>query len=108
MVGCAQKKGDRIAVTLFFTSASVGVNANLLLALGLMLKLDLTVDQRIQRVVLAYTDVLAGAHSTTSLSDDDIAGNDRLAVCLLHAKALGLTVTAVLRRTDTLLMSKEL
>ena len=52
--------------------------------------------------------VLAGANCASSLSDNDIAGNDCLTVSLLYAKALGLTVTAVLRRTDTLLMSKEL
>jgi hypothetical protein len=87
---------------------SVSVNAYLLLRSGLVLKLNLTIDQSKQGVVLAHANVFAGAYSGTSLSDDDVAGNNCLTVSLLYAKALGLTVTTVLGRTDTLLMSKEL
>jgi len=73
-----------------------------------MLKLNATIDESIEGVVLAYANVLAGANSGASLSYDDVAGNNCLTVSLLYAKALGLTVTAVLRGTDTFLMSKEL
>ena len=73
-----------------------------------MLKLHLTVDESLESVVLAYANVLACANSGASLSQDDVAGNNGLTVCLLHAKTLGLTVTTVLGGTDTLLMSKEL
>ena len=108
MLQNAKKKRATSRLLSFSISESVCVNADLLLTLGLMLKLDSTVNQSKQSVVLAYTDVLAGANCASSLSDNDIAGNDCLTVSLLYAKALGLTVTAVLRRTDTLLMSKEL
>jgi hypothetical protein len=73
-----------------------------------MLKLYLAIDQSVQSVILAYANVFACANSGSSLSDDDVAGKHCLTVSLLYAKALGLTVTAVLGRTDTLLMSKEL
>jgi hypothetical protein len=46
--------------------------------------------------------------SCSSLSNDNVAGNYVLTVSLLNAKALGFTVTAVLCRTNTLFMSKEL
>ena len=49
-----------------------------------------------------------GVNGSSSLSYDDIAGKNSLSVCLLYAKALRLTVTSVLGRTDTLFMSKEL
>jgi hypothetical protein len=44
----------------------------------------------------------------TSLSNDNVARYNVLTVSLLNAKALGFTVTAVLCRTNTLFMSKEL
>ena len=92
----------------YLSEKSVGVYADLLLSLGLVLKLNSTVDQSEQSVVLAYANVFAGANCASSLSDDDIAGNNCLTVSLLNAKALGLTVTTVFGGTDTLLMSKEL
>ena len=73
-----------------------------------MLKLNATIDERIEGVVLAHANVFACANSGSSLSDDDVAGNNCLTVSLLNAKALRLTVTTVLGRTDTFLMSKEL
>ena len=87
---------------------SVCVYADLLLSSGLVLKLDLTIDQCVQSVILAYANVLACANSGSSLSDDDVAGKHCLTVSLLYAKALGLTVTAVLGRTNTLFVSKKL
>ena len=97
-----------IRVSIFCQMKSVGVNADLLLRLGLVLKLNSTIDQSEEGVVLAYANVLAGANCGASLSYDDVAGNHCLTVSLLNAKALRLTVTAVLRGTNALLMSKEL
>ena len=93
---------------IFCQNELVGVYADLLLGFGLLLELNSTVDQSIQSVILAYANVFACANSGSSLSDDDIAGNDGLTVCFLYAKTLGLTVTTVLGGTDTFLMSKEL
>ena len=73
-----------------------------------MLELYLTVDESIEGIILAYAYVFACANSGSSLSYDNVAGKNRLTVCLLNAKTLGLTVTTVLGRTDTFLMSKEL
>ena len=86
----------------------VCVNADLLLATSLVLELDLTVDQSEESVVGAHTNVVTGMNSSASLSDDDIAGDNRLTVGLLNAKSLGLGITTVLGRTYALLMSKEL
>jgi hypothetical protein len=46
--------------------------------------------------------------SCSSLSYEDVAGENCLTVSSLNAKALGFAVTTVLCGTDTLLMSKEL
>ena len=86
----------------------VGVNADLLLASSLVLELDLTVDQSEEGVVGAHANIVAGMNSGSSLSDDDIAGDNGLTVGLLNAKSLGLGITTVLGRTHALLMSKEL
>jgi hypothetical protein len=86
----------------------VSVKANLLLRSGLLLKLNLTIDQSEEGVILTHAYVITGAYSGSSLSDDDVAGYYGLTVSLLNAKALRLTVTAVLGRTNTFLMSKEL
>jgi hypothetical protein len=93
---------------LFCQNELVGVNADLLLRFGLMLKLNATIDECVKSVILAYANVFACANSRSSLSHDDVAGNYCLTVSLLYAKALRLTVTAVLGRTYALLMSKEL
>jgi hypothetical protein len=92
----------------FLQKDLVSVNANLLLALALVLKLNGSVDESKQRVVLANANVLTCANCASALSDDDVACQNVLTVRLLNAKALGLTVTAVLGRTYTFLMSKEL
>ena len=86
----------------------LSVYADLFLALGLLLELNLTVDQSEQRVIGTDANVVTGMHGSASLSEDDIAGADTLTVRLLNAKALRFAVTAVLGRTDTLLVSKEL
>jgi len=102
-----KKDGYEIRNRLFW-EALVSVYANLLLILGLLLELYLTVDQREQSVILTDSNVVTGMNGSSSLSYDDIAGKNSLSVCLLYAKALRLTVTSVLGRTDTLFMSKEL
>ena len=73
-----------------------------------MLKLNLTIDQSEQGVILAYANVFACANCGASLSDDDVAGYNGLTVCFLNAKTLGLAIATVLGGTDTFLMSKEL
>ena len=84
------------------------IYANLLLTAGNRLKLNGAVDQSEEGIIGTDSDILAGTDCGASLSHDDVAGSDCLSVSLLDAKTLGLTVTAVLRRTYALLMSEEL
>ena len=86
----------------------VSVYANLLLVLGLLLKLYLAVDESKESIILTDTYVVTGMDSSSSLSNDDISCKYSLSVSLLYAKTLRLTVSAVLSRTNTLFMSKEL
>ena len=44
----------------------------------------------------------------TSLTNDDIASLNELTLSSLNAESLSLRITAVLSRTNTLLMSEEL
>ena len=73
-----------------------------------MLKLYLTVDKSKKSIILTDTNVVTGMDSCSSLSYEDVAGENCLTVSSLNAKALGFAVTTVLGRTDTLLMSEEL
>ena len=67
-----------------------------------MLKLYLTVDKSEKCIILTDTDIVTGMNGCSSLSYDNVAGYYCLSVSLLNAKALRLTVTAVLCRTYTL------
>ena len=87
---------------------SVGVNAYLSSSVGDVLELYLTVDQSKQSVIGATANIVAGMDVGSSLTDDDIAGKYALTVSGLYAQALGFAVTAVLGRTDTFFVSKEL
>ena len=102
------KKAVGVYANGFLCGQLVGVYADLLLVLGLLLELYLTVDQSEEGIILTNTDVVAGMDGGSSLSDDNVAGENCLSVSLLYAKALRFAVTAVLGRTDTLLVSKEL
>ena len=86
----------------------VGVNAYTSSAVCDVLKLNLTVNESKQGVILTAAYIYAGMNVSASLADDDVAGDDMLTVSSLNAKSLGLTVTTVLSRTNTFFMSKEL
>ena len=55
------------------THELVSVNANLLLALCLLLELNLTVDKSEECVILTDTNIVTGMDSSSSLSYDDAA-----------------------------------
>ena len=101
-------KKERSQSVLFLFGESVLVNADALLIAGHVLEADGTVRKSEQRVVLAATDILTGMDMGATLSDKNVAGNDTLAVGLLHTKTLGLAVTTVLGGTNALLMCKKL
>ena len=66
-------------------------------------ELDLAVDEREQRVVLADTDVDAGVHFGPALADDDGSRGDRLAAEGFDAEPFGLRIAAVARAAARLL-----
>ena len=55
-------------------------------AAGLLLEGDLALDKGEQRVVLAHADILARMNLGAALAHDDVAGENRFAAKLLHAK----------------------
>ena len=72
------------------------VNADSLSAARDVLKFDNAVDERVQRVVSADADILAGMYRGSALSYDDVAGFNSLTVGLLHAQTLSFAVASVL------------
>lgn len=86
----------------------VSVNANLSSALSDVFELNLTIDQSEQSVIGTTTNVVTGMDVGASLSDNDVTGSNLGAVSGLYAQTLRFTVTAVLGRTYTFFMSKEL
>ena len=86
----------------------VGVNADLLLILGLLLKLHLAGDESKEGVVFTDTDIVAGMDGGASLTNDNATCGDGLAVSGLYTKTLGLAIAAVLGRTNALFVSEEL
>src|SRR5699024_6541114 len=64
-------------------------------------------DQREQGVVTPATDPVAGMEVGATLTDDDLAGVDRLATEALDAEALCVRVATVLGRGNALLGCHE-
>ena len=69
-----------------------------------VLELHNTVNQSIQRVVLAHANVLAGTMLCTALTADDVTGLGKLTTKNLHAEAFAFALAAVLRTADTFFM----
>src|SRR6202167_5606090 len=67
--------------------------------LTLRFVLNHTIDERVNRIVAAKTDVAPRMHARAELADDDIAGLDGLARVNLDTPALARTVAAIARRT---------
>lgn len=84
------------------------VDGALLAILALALELDVAVNQSKQGVVAADTDIDARMDVRASLANQNVAREDELTVRALHAQSLGLGITAVLCRTNSLFMSKKL
>src|ERR1700685_800457 len=67
--------------------------------LTLRLVLNHTIDERVNRIVAAETDVAPRMHAGAALTDENIAGLDGLARVNLDTPALARTVAAIARRT---------
>src|SRR6185503_10906287 len=81
---------------------------DLVARLALVLELHDAVDQRIDRVVRAESDVLTRVPLRAALPDDDVAGDDVLAAELLDPAILRVAVAAVARRADALFMCHDI
>ena len=82
------------------------VDADFFAVLAETLELDFAVDQREQRVVGTFADVVARMDVGAALLDKDVAGKHELTVRTLYAKTLGFGITAVTGGTHTFFMSK--
>ena len=87
---------------------SLGVNRNLLAVLAQSLKLYYAVSLSEKRIVRALAYVLARVDVSSSLTNEDVAGQYELTVSSLDAESLGFGISAVLGRTHTFLMSEML
>src|SRR5215510_2508886 len=101
MISWAWKKRLRRGSRL---SRGRGIDADLVLRAVLVLELHDAVDEGVDGVVRAQTDVVAGMPLGSALADDDVAGDHALATVLLHAAVLRIRVAAVARGADALLM----
>src|SRR6476620_8607721 len=81
------------------------VDADLEARLALVLELHHAVDERVDRVVGAETDVLARVPPRAALTHDDVARHDPLSAELLDAAVFRVAVAAVARRADAFFMS---
>ena len=86
----------------------LGVNADALTILAPTLEADDTVSLSEQGVIRADAHVGTGMNVGTTLTHQDVAGQNKLTVGTLNAQALGLGVTAVLGGANALLVSEEL
>ena len=84
------------------------VNAYALLAALVCLELNVSVNESEECIVATDANVGSGVDLCSSLSNEDVTSDNLLAAELLNTETLGLTVTAVLCRTNTFFMSEEL
>ena len=72
---------------------------------SVLIKRNDAVDQRIDRVIVAESDALAGSPAGSALTNDDAAGLNRLTAVNLNAAALSVRVATIAAGTLTFLMS---
>ena len=85
-----------------------GIDADLLLVFSETLKADNACQLRIERIIIADADIVAGMKYGAALTDEDAASTDALAIRTLNAEPLRMAVTAVARRTHSFFMGKKL
>jgi hypothetical protein len=83
-----------------------GINGNLFAVFAHSLELNLSVDERKQRIVFADAYVIAGFEFGAALSYENVARKHELTVRALNAKHFRVTVSAVVRRAGTFFMSE--
>src|SRR5690606_29999643 len=101
--GCSRR---RVALAGQATLLNGGrTNRHAALVTAVPLVLDDPVDRRVQREVPPHADEAAGMDLGAELTDEDVAGHDRLAAVDLHAAALTLGVATVAGATLTFFVS---
>ena len=89
-----------------FIIRATGNDRNLLLISSFSLKTNNAVNQCEQCVITTAANVYSRMNLCTTLSVKDVASFYKLSVCSLGSKSLGLGITAVLCRTNSLFMSE--
>jgi hypothetical protein len=85
-----------------------GINRSSLAILADTLISEDTVLECEQRIVAADADIDTGMDAGSALSVQDVAGLDKLSVCSLGTKSLGIGVTAVLGGAHSFMVCEEL
>ena len=86
----------------------VRVNAYFLAVTANTLESDLAADKGKQRIVRTTPDIFARMNVCASLANENVASQDKLTVGAFDTQSLGLGITSVTSRTNTLFMSEEL
>ena len=93
---------------LFGSSFGLGIDADLLLGLAQTFELNDAIHLCVQGIIVADADILAGMEFSSTLTNENVSREHKLAICALYAKALCMAVTAVTGGAHSLLVSEEL
>ena len=93
----SEPHGPPLKGYLLLDSAALAVTAN-------ALEMNAAINQSVQGVIAADADALTRMDVGAALTDQNVAGQNKLTVAALNAEALGLGITAVLGRTYAFLM----
>lgn len=104
----AQKKSILRRSILFPFDLLFLVNADSSSAVCDRFVFDYAVDKSIKSIIGADAHIYAGMEMSASLTIDDVAGDNGLTVAFFGAETLSTGVSAVLGRTNTFFMCKEL
>jgi hypothetical protein len=69
------------------------------------MEIDISFGFSVDGIVPAHTNIVAGVELGSTLTDDDITGENVLAAITLYAPHLGLAISTIAARTAALLMS---
>lgn len=93
----SEPHGPPLKGYLLLDSATLAVTAN-------ALEMNAAINQSVQGVIATDADALTRMDVGAALTDQNVAGQNKLTVAALNAEALGLGITAVLGRTYAFLM----
>lgn len=83
-----------------------GINADLFLVFAHSFETNDTVGQSEQRVVATLAYVRTGVNLRASLANENVSGKHRLTVATFCTESFGFTISSVVGRTRTFLMSE--